>query len=219
MTYSVKQASIKSGISLRMIQYYCNRDSIQKKGRSYAITEKDLIRWSPNESLMKANETTLAEIDNQIDLQVQSLELEVEKLKEEAKNTQLPNSSLLVQINQDLKQELENLKQENRNLKEQLTNEIPHQEKLKKAIQLITLEAMEQGVMHKVFTDEEYNYILGTISQVKFHQEQVKYLKNRIDTQDKILTNLTEHIEAGLRDKQQRNLIEALDKGYDKKEF
>ena len=78
---------------------------------------------------------------------------------------------------------------------------------------------MEQGVMHKVFTDEEYNDIIGTISQVEFHQEQVKYLKSRIDTQDKILTNLTEHIEAGLRDKQQRNLIEALDKGYDKKEF
>ena len=67
MTYSVKEASIKSGISLRMIQYYCKRDSISKKGRSYAITENDLIRWSPDVTLTKVNETETKEDEELIE--------------------------------------------------------------------------------------------------------------------------------------------------------
>ncbi len=40
-------------------------------------------------------------------------------------------------------------------LKAELTKDIPHQQKLKEAIQLITLEAMEQNVQHKIFSEEE----------------------------------------------------------------
>ena len=91
-----------------------------------------------------------------------------------------------------------------------LSEEVPHQQKLKEAIQLITLEAMEQNVMHKVFTDEEYNDIIGTIAEVEFQTKQVEYLKNRVEKQDEILSSLTRQI-------QQRNYIEAKDKGFDKK--
>ena len=124
-------------------------------------------------------------------------------------------SSLLVQINQELQQEIENLKQENRDLKQQLTSEIPHQEKLKKAIQLITLEAMEQGVMHKVFTDEEYNDIIGTITEVDFQKEQVQYLKSRVEKQDDILNKLASQVSESIAENRERNFISAKEKGFD----
>jgi hypothetical protein len=76
---------------------------------------------------------------------------------------------------------------------------------------------MEQGVMHKVFTDEEYNDIIGTISQVEFHQEQVQYLKSRVEKQDDNLLKMAEQISAGQRIIQQLNFLSAKDKGYDKK--
>jgi DNA-binding transcriptional MerR regulator len=57
MEYSVKEASSISGLSLRMIQYYCRRDNISKKGRSYIITHKQLLEWSPDVTLTKVDET------------------------------------------------------------------------------------------------------------------------------------------------------------------
>ena len=76
----------------------------------------------------------------------------------------------LIIENSDLKLEIENLKEELEEFKQELKKEIPHQEKLKSAIQLITLEALEQNVQHKIFTDEEYQDIIGTMSEVDFHQ-------------------------------------------------
>ena len=121
---------------------------------------------------------------------------------------------------QILEKEIENLRNERDYLKEkydtdvaelkaELYKDIPHQQKLKEAIQLITLEAMEQNVQHKVFTDEEYNDIIGTLSEVEFQTKQVEYLKSRVEKQDEILSSLTRQI-------QQRNYIEAKDKGFDK---
>jgi hypothetical protein len=68
-------------------------------------------------------------------------------------------------------------------LKAELTKDIPHQQKLKEAIQLITLEAMEQNVQHKIFSEEEYQDIIGTISEVDFQKEQVNYLRGRVEKQ------------------------------------
>tara|TARA_B110000211_G_C13537860_1_gene318046 strand:+ start:91 stop:387 length:297 start_codon:yes stop_codon:yes gene_type:complete len=48
-------------------------------------------------------------------------------------------------ISNTFKVELEALKEENTKLKETLTEQIPHKEKLKNAIQLVTLEAKEKG--------------------------------------------------------------------------
>ena len=120
-----------------------------------------------------------------------------------------------------MNREIENLRNERDYLKEkydtdtkalkaEITKDIPHQDKLKKAIQLITLEAMEQGITHKVFTDEEYTDIIGTITEVDFQKEQVNYLRSRVEKQDTILEKLVQQVS-------ERNFIEAKNKGYDKK--
>ena len=95
-------------------------------------------------------------------------------------------------------------------LKEKLSEEIPHQEKLKRAIQLITLAAMEQGLNHKVFTEIEYQDLIGTMSEVDFQKEQVQYLRGRVEKQDEVLKKLVNQVS-------ERNYIEAKEKGFDTK--
>lgn len=109
-----------------------------------------------------------------------------------------------------LKKRLKELETENADLRNELTKEIPHQEKLRNAIQLITIEAMEQNLHHDVFSKEEYNDLIGTVAEVGFQKEQVQYLRGRVEKQDDILKQLQETI-------RERNFIEAKDKGYHKK--
>jgi hypothetical protein len=109
-----------------------------------------------------------------------------------------------------LKNRLNELEKENAELRDELTKEIPHQEKLRNAIQLITLEALEQNVQHKIFTDEEYQDIIGTMTEVDFQKEQVQYLRSRVEKQDEILNKLVNQVS-------ERNFIEAKEKGLDKK--
>jgi hypothetical protein len=68
---------------------------------------------------------------------------------------------------------------------------------------------MKKGVQHKIFTDEEYNDLIGTISEVDFQKKQVQYLRGRVEKQDEILNKLVKQAE-------QRNYIEAKEKGFDK---
>jgi len=72
------------------------------------------------------------------------------------------------------------------------------------------LEAMEQNVQHKIFSEEEYQDIIGTISEVDFQKEQVNYLRGRVEKQDIVLQKLVNQVS-------ERNFIEAKSKGYDKK--
>ena len=53
---------------------------------------------------------------------------------------------------------------------------------------------MEQGVTHKVFTEEEYTDIIGTITEVDFQKEQVEYLRGRVEKQDTILEKLVQQV-------------------------
>ena len=115
----------------------------------------------------------------------------------------------LIIENSHLKLEIENLKEELEEVKKELKQDIPHQEKLRNAIQLITLEALEQNVQHKIFTDEEYQDIIGTITEVDFQKEQVQYLRTRVEKQDEILNRL-------VKQASERNYIEAKEKGFDK---
>ena len=115
----------------------------------------------------------------------------------------------LIIENSHLKLEIENLKEELEEVKKELKEDIPHQEKLRNAIQLITLEALEQNVQHKIFTDEEYQDIIGTITEVDFQKEQVQYLRTRVEKQDEILNRL-------VKQASERNYIEAKEKGFDK---
>ena len=61
-----------------------------------------------------------------------------------------------------------------------------------------------------IFTDEEYQDLIGTISEVDFQKEQVEYLRSRVEKQDTILEKLVNQVS-------EKNYIEARDKGYDKK--
>jgi hypothetical protein len=201
-------------ISNRSLQIYAKKNQIRTIDNSYRFTGHQVLELK-NKYELRANKRAKNEA--------------IAKLLSEQKKTNAPDvfgisndsleakesSSLLVQINQELKQEIENLKQENQELKEQLTKEIPHQEKLKKAIELITLEAMKQNVTHKVFTEEEYTDIIGTISQVEFHQEQVQYLKSRVEKQDDILNKLASQVSENIAENRERNFITAKEKGFD----
>jgi hypothetical protein len=193
--YTTKEAAIILNVLPRAIQKKCKANDIRKKNNKYLITDEILKEWNVQTSENKrpnvrhvtpsifglADGGVIAAQNEQVDLQVQSLELEIERLKEE-----------------------------NKKLKLELTKEIPHQDKLKKAIQLITLEAMDQGMQHKVFSEEEYQDLIGTITEVDFQKEQVNYLRSRVEKQDEILTKLVNQAS-------ERNFIEAKDKGFDKK--
>ena len=69
---------------------------------------------------------------------------------------------------------------------------------------------MEQGITHKVFSDDEYQDIIGTLSEVDFQKEQVQYLRERVEKQDTILNKLVQQVS-------ERNFIEAKEKGLDRK--
>ena len=71
------------------------------------------------------------------------------------------------------------------------------------------MEALEQNVQHKIFTDEEYQDIIGTMSEVDFQKEQVQYLRGRVEKQDEVLKKLVQQAS-------ERNYIEAKEKGFDK---
>jgi len=190
--YSTKEAAAKLNVLPRAIQKKCKANDVRKKDNKYLITDELLKEWNVQTSSTKdkgrrPNVQNTKEL-KQIDLEVQSLQLEIKDLHKTNKN----------------------LKEENKNLKLELTKDIPHQDKLKKAIQLITLEAMEQGITHKVFSDDEYQDIIGTLSEVDFQKEQVQYLRERVEKQDAILTKLVNQVS-------EKNYIEARDKGYDKK--
>jgi len=86
-----------------------------------------------------------------------------------------------------------------------LADEETHQQKLRKAIELITLEAAKKNITHKVFTEDEYVDLIGTLDRVEHQQEQIQYLRKRIERQDETLTKLFQNI-------QERNYIEANEK-------
>ena len=80
-----------------------------------------------------------------------------------------------------------------------------YQQQLRKAIELITIEAAKKNVTHKIFTEDEYVDLIGTLDRVEHQQEQIQYLRKRIERQDEILTKLFQNTE-------QRNYIEANEK-------
>jgi hypothetical protein len=185
-----------------------------KKDGLYSIRETaEITKWSVRKLQRHAKKEDIKKIDNRYlfyGYQIEKILLSKTGLSDNVA-TVTPNSTggydkiveplSVVQI---LEKEIENLRNERDYLKD-----IPHQQKLKEAIQLITLEAMEQNVQHKIFSDEEYNDIIGTISEVEFQTKQVEYLKSRVEKQDGILQELAQQMS-------QRNFIEAKEKGFDK---
>ena len=89
-SYSVKEASNILGIKPRAVQHRCKRDNIRKKSNKYLITDEILDNWKQRdaETNAKANakanaNATQSNERTQIDLQVQSLQIENENLKKQ----------------------------------------------------------------------------------------------------------------------------------------
>ena len=188
----------------------------------------DLIKWSKRKLQRYAQKEGIKKIDNRYlfyGYQIEQIILLKSGLNDNVATTSKNDKgekTTEVQMNvvDILNKEIENLRNERDYLKEkydtdvselkaELTKDIPYQEKLKKAIRLITLEAMEQGVTHKIFSEEEYEDIIGTITEVDFQKEQVEYLRGRVEKQDTILNKLVQQVS-------ERNFIEAKSKGFDK---
>ena len=189
--YSIKETSHFIEMSERLLQMYAKKNNFRKIDNRYIFSGHQI-----KELLSKRNEKRTKK-----------------KLSSNVVSDELKNLRLEIKEKENLILELQ---QENNRLKEQLSEEIPHQEKLKKAIQLITLEAMEQGVQHKVFSEQEYQDLIGTISEVDFQKEQVQYLRNRVERQDDILNKLVEQSANTIAERRERNYIEAKDKNLDK---
>jgi len=183
-----------------------------KDNAFYPITEvQRIVNWSSRKLQRYAKKNNLQIIDNRYifkGYEVKKIIIENDnnasiRLKDATQKEMFSLMNI-----EKLKKELENLKKENAELKTQLKEDIPHQDKLKKAIQLITIEAIEKGWTHKVFTENEYQDLIGTISEVEFQTEQVQYLRTRVEKQDLILNQLVKQVS-------ERNYIEAKEKGLD----
>ena len=181
------------------------KELIKKQARKQAHLDK--LDSQALDSLDKRQEKKtekINEAEQNYYVEIEKNKLIIAELKSELSLREIERKEM-----QGLKDLIEKQAQMILELKNQLKDEIPHQVKLKNAIQLITLEALDQGVMHKIFTDEEYNDIIGTISEVDFQKEQVQYLRGRVEKQDEVLKKLVQQTS-------ERNYIEAKEKGFDK---
>ena len=195
--YSISEGSKLIGVSTRKLQRLAKKQKLRLIDGRYLFTGRQLkkiLLTATTTTRHTTNNTTSKNIDLSADISEDELDI-ISNLK-----------SVLNELKQTLNETLE----ENKLLKEKLSEEIPHQEKLKRAIQLITLEAMEQGLNHKVFTEIEYQDLIGTISEVDFQKEQVQYLRGRVEKQDEVLKKLVNQVS-------ERNYIEAKEKGFDTK--
>ena len=201
--YSIADIQLKgfSSLSEREMQRYSKNNNLKRIDRRYVFTGHQLIEM--NEFYRSRADRKKMRQDMREELRLKRLKQKNEfdavvKDKKEGHNTEVYDKEIV------------RLRKENEELRKKLSEEVPHQQKLKEAIQLITLEAMEQNVQHKIFSEEEYQDIIGTISEVDFQKEQVNYLRGRVEKQDAILQKLVDQA-------QQRNYIEAKEKGFDKK--
>jgi hypothetical protein len=196
--YSIRETAEITKWSVRKLQRHAKKEEIKKIDNRYLFYGYHIEKILLSKTGLSDNVTTVTtNSTGGYDKTVEPLSV-VQILEKEIENLRNERDYLKEKYDTDVAE-----------LKAELYKDIPHQQKLKEAIQLITLEAMEQNVQHKVFTDEEYNDIIGTISEVEFQTKQVEYLKSRVEKQDGILQELAQQMS-------QRNFIEAKEKGFDK---
>lgn len=195
--YSISESSRLIDVSTRKLQRIAKKMNLRLIDGRYLFTGRQLKK------ILLAHTTTTRQTTDNATIKNVNLEGDISA-------DELDIISNLKSVLNELKSTLNETLEENRILKEKLAEDIPHQEKLKQAIQLITLEAMEQGLNHKVFTEIEYQDLIGTISEVDFQKEQVQYLRGRVEKQDEVLKKLVNQVS-------ERNFIEAKEKGLDRK--
>ena len=214
--YPIIEASELTGINRRTLNRLAVKWGVEKIDNRYIFKGIDLINH------LKKIEVEVIKYDDVLN-KIDTLETHNSKLSKQV-DVLSKSVKTLTEANQELTQiikekdgvyglksdEVHKLKQKLVERTEFLKSDVPHQEKVKEAVRLITLEAMEQGVTHKIFTEDEYNDIIGTIAEVGFQTKQVKYLKGRVEKQDEMLQEISAQI-------RERNFIEAKDKGHHKK--
>ena len=193
------------GWSKRKLQRYASKSNLRKIDGRYLFTGLDVKKIKDISDNVATTSTKDSEKSVQLDLEIESIKAE-----------NLQHKEALNQVT-ELKEKIAKLEQQNSELKNQFKEEIPHQEKLKKAIELITIEAMQENLQHKIFTDLEYNDLIGTISSVEYKTEQIEYLRGRVDKQDEMLLKLSKQVSEQIASIRERNYIEAKEKGFDKK--
>jgi hypothetical protein len=203
--YPINEIAEFVGWSKRKLQRYASKSKLRKIDGRYLFTGLDVKKIKD----ISDNVATTSTKDSKKNVQ---LDLEIESIKAE----DLQHKEALNQVT-ELKEKIAKLEQQNSELKNQFKEEIPHQEKLKKAIELITIEAMQENLQHKIFTDLEYNDLIGTISSVEYKTEQIEYLRGRVDKQDEMLLKLSKQVSEQIASIRERNYIEAKEKGFDKK--
>lgn len=206
-TYSVKEAAKELNTYTRKIQRFCTRDRVRKLNNKYLITEDLLIFWknelSEPATKIKSVATKIKKPATCRDMS--QLDIEVESLKEKIKELDLMVLNLDF-LNTKNKERIKQLEKQLQDQKENSKKEL--QINLKNAIEIVSNEAVKQGVTHKIFTNEEFEDIIGTIALSEHQEEQIQYLRNRISKQDEALISIAKQVE-------QRNYIEAMEKGFD----
>ena len=213
--YPIKEASDLTGVNARTLTRLAVKLGVDKIDNRYIFKGVDLINHLKKiEVEVVKYDDVLKEIDT-LKTRNYKLSKQVEALSKSVK-TLTENNQELSQIIKEKdtaftkrSDEVHSLKQKLVERTAYLTSDIPHKEKVREAIRLITLEAMEQGVTHKIFTEDEYDDIVGTMAEVNFQTKQVEYLKSRVEKQDEMLQDISSQI-------RQRNFIEAKEKGLDK---
>jgi predicted nuclease with TOPRIM domain len=214
--YPIKEASDLTGVNARTLTRLAVKLGVEKIDNRYIFKGIDLINHLKKIDVEVVKyDDVLREVDT-LTTRNSKLSKQVETLSKSVKTLTADN----LELNQIIKEkdgvyskksdEVHKLKQKLVVRNAYLTSDVPYKEKLKEAIRLITLEALEQGVTHKIFTEDEYNDIVGTMAEVNFQTKQVAYLKGRVEKQDEVLQEISSQI-------RQRNFIEAKDKGHHKK--
>ena len=202
-SYSVKEASNILGIKPRAVQHRCKRDNIRKKSNKYLITDEILDNWKQRdaETNAKANATSNANANanaTQLDLVVQSLQIENENLKK--------------QVN-DLRNELSRFDIEEGERMEVFTD--AEYEALEQ--RLIEWRTLQKEIEHKeeVFSlkEQHFNTENKTLSKsLKHYKNQFEYQKKQSTKILDMHQTLIDTIQKQSTITIQRNTIEAIEK-------
>ena len=195
--YNIRDTADLTKWDKRKLQRYAKKEGIKKIDRMYLFYGYQIEKVLLLKSGLSDNVTTTTDNDKG-EKTTEKDENVLEILNKEIENLRNERDYLNEKYNTDTAA-----------LKSQLTKDIPHQDKIREAVRLITIEAMEQNQTHRIFSNEEYNDIIGTIAEVDFQTKQVEYLKGRVEKQDKMLQEISAQI-------RERNFIEAKDKGHHK---
>lgn len=204
--YSIKETTQFVPISERLLQMYAKKNNFIKIDGRYVFTGHQIQELNEKRSEKQTKKIvsakSLAKDNLKHQERIKELIIEVQNLTEKL---------------QEKDRLIEEVKSENEELKNNLKKHpnLTHREQLEKAIELITIEAVKKGLNHRVFTDSEYEEMIGTISQVSFQEEQIQYLRNRVEKQDQILQRISNNLTSSLEAQRERNYIEAKEKKFD----